>query len=66
MLKTKVVLKEVRFRYRFHWNKYLHFFSDHIWVIIPDALLVLVAELFVDWIKHAFIVKFNEIPADVS
>lgn len=43
----------------FSWN------PDHIWVIIPDAVLVLVAELFVDWIKHAFIVKFNEIPADV-
>ncbi|CAG2256414.1 TAPT1 [Mytilus edulis] len=43
----------------FSWN------PDHIWVIIPDAVMVLIAELFVDWIKHAFIVKFNEIPADV-
>jgi len=28
--------------------------------------MVLGAELLVDWIKHAFILKFNEIPADVS
>ena len=39
--------------------------TDHIWVIIPDAMVVLFAEILVDWIKHAFILKFNEIPADV-
>ncbi|VDN21009.1 unnamed protein product [Gongylonema pulchrum] len=28
-------------------------------------VLVLVAEVIVDWLKHAFITKFNEIPAEV-
>jgi hypothetical protein len=27
--------------------------------------MIVVAELLVDWLKHAFITKFNEIPADV-
>ena len=27
--------------------------------------MVLLAELFVDWVKHAFITRFNEIPADI-
>ena len=27
--------------------------------------MVLIAELFVDWVKHAFITRFNEIPADI-
>lgn len=43
----------------FSWN------SDHFWVLIPDMMMVLIAELFVDWLKHAFITKFNEIPAEV-
>lgn len=43
----------------FNWD------PDQVWVIIPDAVLVLVAEVMVDWIKHAFILKFNETKADV-
>lgn len=27
--------------------------------------MVVIAELMVDWLKHAFITKFNEIPAEV-
>ncbi|XP_060565743.1 transmembrane anterior posterior transformation protein 1 homolog [Ruditapes philippinarum] len=38
---------------------------DHLWVLLPDALMVLLSEVLVDWGKHAFILKFNEIPADV-
>ncbi|XP_053407130.1 transmembrane anterior posterior transformation protein 1 homolog [Mercenaria mercenaria] len=38
---------------------------EHLWVLLPDALMVLVSEILVDWGKHAFILKFNEIPADV-
>lgn len=41
------------------------FSPDHIWVILPDTLMVLGAEVLVDWIKHAFITKFNEISAEV-
>ncbi|ESO95163.1 hypothetical protein LOTGIDRAFT_82778, partial [Lottia gigantea] len=43
----------------FSWN------PDHVWVILPDALLVFVAEFVVDWIKHAFVTKFNKIPSEV-
>lgn len=48
----------VRNMTEFHWN------PDHIWVILPDTLMVLGAEVLVDWIKHAFITKFNEISAE--
>jgi len=39
---------------------------EHFWVLIPDIVLVLVSEFMVDWVKHAFITKFNEIPSEVS
>ena len=31
----------------------------------PIVLLVLLSEVFVDWTKHAFITKFNDISPDV-
>ncbi len=40
-------------------------FTEHLWVLIPDVLMVLTCEFLVDWVKHAFIVKFNEIPVEV-
>ncbi|XP_033633187.1 transmembrane anterior posterior transformation protein 1 homolog [Asterias rubens] len=43
----------------FNWN------IDHFWELIPDLFSVLVAEILVDWVKHAFITKFNSIPAEV-
>jgi Eukaryotic membrane protein family len=39
---------------------------DHFWVIVPDMLLVMVAEIIVDSVKHAFITKFNELPSEVE
>lgn len=39
--------------------------TDRFWVLLPDCLLVLIAEIFVDWIKHAFITRFNELQLDV-
>uniref|UniRef100_A0A5S6R3U6 Eukaryotic membrane protein n=1 Tax=Trichuris muris TaxID=70415 RepID=A0A5S6R3U6_TRIMR len=38
---------------------------EHFYEMLPDVLLVFIAEILVDWVKHAFITKFNEIPADV-
>ena len=35
------------------------------WDLAPDCLWVLASEFFVDWIKHAFITRFNEIPSEV-
>lgn len=43
----------------FSWN------PDHIAVILPDAVMILIAEVIVDWLKHAFITKFNEISQEV-
>jgi len=34
-------------------------------VLIPDMILVMLSEFVVDWVKHAFITKFNEIPSEV-
>jgi len=39
--------------------------EESFWSLAPDCLLVLAAEVLVDWIKHAFITRFNEVSADV-
>lgn len=39
--------------------------SERFWVLLPDCFTVLLAEMFVDWIKHAFITRFNELNLDV-
>ena len=38
---------------------------ESFWSLAPDCLLVLCSEFFVDWIKHAFITRFNEVSAEV-
>uniref|UniRef100_A0A3P8V256 Transmembrane anterior posterior transformation 1b n=1 Tax=Cynoglossus semilaevis TaxID=244447 RepID=A0A3P8V256_CYNSE len=44
---------------QFSWN------PDHLWVLLPDVLMVIASEVAVDVVKHAFITKFNDISADV-
>lgn len=39
---------------------------DYLWVLLPDVFMVIISEVAVDVIKHAFITKFNDISADVS
>ncbi|CAG9856709.1 unnamed protein product [Phyllotreta striolata] len=39
--------------------------SERFWVMLPDCLCILLAEMLVDWIKHAFITRFNELNLDV-
>ncbi|XP_053681291.1 protein TAPT1 homolog [Anopheles nili] len=39
--------------------------SEQFFVMFPDCMYVMVTECLVDWIKHAFITRFNEIPCDV-
>ena len=41
-------------------------FTEHLYVICPYLVAVVSSEYFVDWIKHAFITKFNNIPVEVS
>lgn len=38
---------------------------DRFWIMLPDCIAILVAEMVVDWIKHAFITRFNELNLDV-
>ncbi|KAJ8873636.1 hypothetical protein PR048_024458 [Dryococelus australis] len=39
--------------------------EERFWVLMPDCIMVLGAEVLVDWIKHAFITRFNELPVGV-
>ncbi|CAL8074661.1 unnamed protein product [Calicophoron daubneyi] len=38
---------------------------DDLWPMLFDVLCIFLAEVAVDWIKHAFIAKFNVIPSNV-
>ena len=40
-------------------------FSESFWNLAPDCFMVMIVEFLVDWIKHAFITRFNEVPAEV-
>ncbi|XP_072026078.1 transmembrane anterior posterior transformation protein 1 homolog isoform X2 [Amphiura filiformis] len=44
---------------QFSWN------LDHFWELVPDVVLVLCAEVLVDWVKHCFITKFNSVTEEV-
>ena len=39
--------------------------TESFWSLAPDCFMVLCCELLVDWIKHAFITRFNEVSAEV-
>ncbi|TRY76158.1 hypothetical protein TCAL_03511 [Tigriopus californicus] len=39
--------------------------EESFWSMAPDCLTVLMAEFIVDWLKHAFITRFNEVSAEV-
>jgi len=39
--------------------------EDRFWILLPDCLMVLFSEILVDWVKHAFITRFNELPTEV-
>lgn len=51
-----VVIRNMR---EYNWR------LEHLWEMIPDLSMVLIGEFIVDWVKHAFITKFNEIPLEV-
>lgn len=40
-------------------------FSDQFMVLLPYCIAVIIAEMLVDWTKHAFITRFNEINFEV-
>ena len=33
--------------------------------LIPIFMIIFFSEFFIDWIKHAFVLKFNDIPTEV-
>lgn len=39
--------------------------ADRLIVLLPDCIFLLVAEVLVDWVKHAFITRFNELSSTV-
>ncbi|VVC96755.1 unnamed protein product [Leptidea sinapis] len=39
--------------------------EERFWILAPDCVLVLAFEVIIDWVKHAFITRFNEIPFGV-
>ena len=39
--------------------------TGHLEMLVPHIVLVICGEVVVDWIKHAFITKFNDIKPDI-
>ena len=39
--------------------------AGHLQELLPDIVLILGSEVLVDWIKHAFLLKFNNIEPEV-
>lgn len=45
--------------------KYFYQFLETFWAMMVDCMIVVISEMAVDWIKHAFITKFNELPIEI-
>lgn len=43
----------------FNWS------SEQFLILFSDCFFVMLVEFLIDWIKHAFITRFNELPSDV-
>lgn len=43
----------------YNWNE------EQLWILLPDCMLILLSEMAVDWFKHAFVTRFNEINCEV-
>lgn len=39
--------------------------EEQFYVLLPDCMLILISEVVVDWTKHAFVTRFNEIMSEV-
>ncbi|KAG0418728.1 hypothetical protein HPB47_004635, partial [Ixodes persulcatus] len=39
--------------------------EEQFWTLLPDCMMVMLAEVLVDWVKHAFVTRFNEISYEV-
>lgn len=45
--------------------KELDWSFSHFFLMLPDCFAVLITEMLIDWIKHAFITRFNELPEGI-
>lgn len=43
----------------------LNFISESFWELMLDCMYVMISEMLIDWTKHAFITRFNEINLSV-
>lgn len=43
----------------YNWNE------EQFYILLPDCILILISETVVDWFKHAFVTRFNEITSEV-
>lgn len=39
--------------------------ENQLYILLWDSSLIMITEIFVDWLKHAFITRFNEISPEV-
>lgn len=65
---------DVRERFHLFWLLYIVLIrnlSQHQWNfihlldILPYVTMIMGAEFFIDWMKHAFIIKFNNLTVDI-
>jgi len=70
----QVACADVRERFHLFWLLCIVLvrnMSQHQWNIVesydlvPYMLMILTAEFFIDWMKHAFIIKFNSLTVDI-
>lgn len=43
----------------------MYFISESFWELMLDCMYVMLSEMLIDWTKHAFITRFNEINLSV-
>ena len=44
--------------------EFMHSFSDRAQILLWDCFLMFAVEVLIDWVKHGFITRFNEIPIE--
>ena len=44
---------------------FIFFYKEQLFELIPIAMTIFFLEFFIDWVKLAFVLKFNDISAEV-
>jgi len=70
----QVTCADVRERFHLFWLLYIVLIRNlsqhqwnvvHLFEILPYVAMIMIAEFFIDWMKHAFIIKFNNLTVDI-